>query len=289
MFTQSTSILVKHCPLLPKEPQELNLASLSLIRRGTPIGSLAGSSDTTVLNNIPVLDSGTYAIAVESSAGVSGAFSATLYLNSGVELEPTGINNDSLANAENLEDLSVAWGSVDRMAVVGSLDIAESSILVSDGLDSGPLGSDWTTSSSTGFGRIQVTGAFGTAGGAGALLMDSNTDNNFARNEAIWTVDLTGIVSPSLSFFHAEWSDETEPLPASFTGSVDGDGVSVSDDGVTWHTILNAPDTPAGVWNDFRVDLGQLAANLGLTLGSNFPSQIPTIRQLQSGNGWARL
>ena len=66
------------------------------------------------------------------------------------------------------------------------------SVADADDFESGSLGPQWATSSSTPQGRIQVTGAFGTARGAFALLMDTAVSAPNNGNEAIWTVDLSG-------------------------------------------------------------------------------------------------
>ena len=60
--------------------------------------------------------------------------------------------------------------------------------------------------------------------------MDTSVDGNYNLNEAIWTVDLAGVTSANLNFYHAEWNDETDVLPASFAGSSNGDGVAISAD-----------------------------------------------------------
>jgi hypothetical protein len=105
------------------------------------------------------------------------------------------------------------------------------SVADADDFESGSLGPQWATSSSTPQGRIQVTGAFGTARGAFALLMDTAVSAPNNGNEAIWTVDLSGETEALLVFSHADFNDEENPLPPDFIGSASGDGVSISDDG----------------------------------------------------------
>ena len=63
-----------------------------------------------------------------------------------------------------------------------------------------------------------------------SLLMDRNPDGANNLNEAIWTVDLSAVAQPTLNFSYAEWNDEQTSLPLDFTGSVNGDGVAISDD-----------------------------------------------------------
>ena len=101
--------------------------------------------------------------------------------------------------------------------------------------------------------------------------MDRSPEGSFNRNEAILTLDLSGCGSICrLSFSYAETHDENTLLPAFFVGSVDGDGVSISDDGAIWHTILNSPSSSAGVWVPAVFNLTMEAANAGITLGANF-------------------
>ena len=159
---------------------------------------------------------------------------------------------------------------------------------IGDDFESGTLGSDWTTSS-TGAGRIQVSSTQGAASGSFALLMDSSVNGVNSLNEAIWNIDLTGLAAPMLSFSFAEWGDESHALPSTFTGSVNGDGVSMSDDGATWHTILNATASSTGVWVDGTYDLATLATNAGLTLGPNFRikfQQYDNFSINTDGRGW---
>lgn len=128
---------------------------------------------------------------------------------------------------------------------------------------------NWTTASD---GRIELSGFPSTASGNGALWMDSTSSPTVNRlNEAILTLDLTGCGPVCwLSFFWAESGDNQHLLPSIFTGSFDGDGVSISNDGSTWHTILNAPDAPDANWLFAMFDLATEAANTGISLGANF-------------------
>ncbi len=58
-------------------------------------------------------------------------------------------------------------------------------------------------------------------------------------------------------------------FPATFVGSVNGDGVSISDDGTTWHTLLNSTQSPAGVWENVSFDLLAFATDNGLDTSGN--------------------
>lgn len=149
---------------------------------------------------------------------------------------------------------------------------ASAVVIFNETFDGGALDNpaDWSLSSSTTDGRIAFT-ASPTAAAGTAMWMDDTTFGGFNRNEAILTVDLTACGSVCwLNFFFAEANDESHFLPLNFVGSVNGDGVSISDDGTNWHTILNATQTDFGVWTPAMFDLAAEAAGSGMTLGSNF-------------------
>jgi len=147
---------------------------------------------------------------------------------------------------------------------------ASAVIILTETFDSGfDNPGNWTTSS-TGSGQILLDANPTTQAGAGAMWMDSSVNGVFSLNEAILTVDLTTCSICWLSFYYAETSDEQHSLPATFTGSFNGDGVSISDDGTNWSTILNAWNSTAGVWNLAMIDLSVEAVNAGMTLGANF-------------------
>jgi len=159
--------------------------------------------------------------------------------------------------------------------------------------ETGALGTAWTTSSSTGEGRIQVTGDYGTAGGAYALLMDdTNGNGTYTLNEAIWTVDLSGVAEASLSFSHAEWEDELHDFDGDFVGSHNADGIAISDDGTHWHPVFDAPDQADGVWQRYTIDLTAEAAAAGMTLGPNFRikfQQYDNYPLTGDGRGWDEI
>jgi|GEM_PF-3999821 hypothetical protein len=79
----------------------------------------------------------------------------------------------------------------------------------------------------------------------GRLRMDSNSGG---VNEAILTLPLAGAKRVILEFEQYDLNDVETLLPERFQGTSAGDGVSISDDGQTWYTIVNALslDTPQG-------------------------------------------
>ncbi|MEM7784404.1 MAG: M4 family metallopeptidase [Planctomycetota bacterium] len=239
--------------------------SASVVFNPGPNGSVVGT--------VEILDAGTYRLVVDGLNGTDGEFDYKIYLNGELERENTlGTgDNDSLANAENIDLSSVALTtSGDRLGVVGRFDATEIPVVDGDSFEAGILDGQWETNE-LGFGRIQVTNQFGAADGDFALIMDTDADIPVqSLNEAIWTVDLSTTTNPILSFAFAEWNDENNPLPAVFQNSWNGDGVSVSDDGIVWHTILTDTETAAGQWNQFTVNLEDIANNFGLDLNSEF-------------------
>ena len=87
--------------------------------------------------------------------------------------------------------------------------------------------------------------------------MDRTSPGGFNLNEAILTLDLSGHPDADFAFFHKSVGDESDTLPASFVGSFNGDGVSISDDGNAWHTLvsLNSANSPNNVYTGFEFDL----------------------------------
>ena len=77
-----------------------------------------------------------------------------------------------------------------------------------------------------------------------ALMMDttSSTDAN-NLNEAMWTVDMSGLTSPTLTFSTITFADETGRCPPAFAGHYNGDGVAISADGTTG--TRSGPASPA--------------------------------------------
>ncbi len=110
----------------------------------------------------------------------------------------------------------------------------------------------WDYYSSNSYGRIQVVN--------GRLRMDSTNNNRTALNEAVLHLNLQGQSDVVLSFFQAEAVNNDEPhsLPDIFTGHENGDGVSVSSDGVTWYTVVNADELGVGTDGQiFNVNLDE--------------------------------
>ena len=88
--------------------------------------------------------------------------------------------------------------------------------------------------------------------------MYNTAHNSYTLNEAVLHLDLEGRSNVVLVFFQAETAngDEVDLLPDIFTGHYDGDGVSVSNDSVTWHQVVNANELDVGASGQiFNVNL----------------------------------
>jgi hypothetical protein len=172
-------------------------------------------------------------------------------------------------------------------------DDMEDAALYAEGFETGTLSGAWTTSSSNGAGRIRVMSSYGTAGGTYALLMDGATDGStYTLNEAIWTVDLSDQPQAFMVFWHAEWGDEQHVFDGDFDGSYNADGIAISDDGVRWHPIFNAPDQAKGMWLQYTIDLVAEATAAGMTLGPNFRikfQQYDNYPVDSDGRGWDEI
>ena len=114
---------------------------------------------------------------------------------------------------------------------------------------------EWTLTTSNANGFIGVRSDFSAADGQNALVMGQTVSGVNVRNEATWRVDLSGVTAAVLQFYHLDIGDEEQQLPVSFTGSFNGDGVSISQDGVTWYRVLNATNIPANQWKLESIDL----------------------------------
>ena len=167
--------------------------------------------------------------------------------------------NDDLTGAGRVNAFDAIFGD----GVPADLPLA-------DGFESGALSRAWDIRSN-GAGRILVTGDDGPANGTRHLTLDSALNNQFSLNEAILHIDAAAALGPVLlTFNEREFADEDDPMPASFTGSSNSDGVALSVDGVNWFRIVSLTGANSTGSNQaFSFDLSQIAADNGLTLGSD--------------------
>lgn len=141
-----------------------------------------------------------------------------------------------------------------------------------DGFESGELAVGWTTRS-TDAALIRIgPGIAAPYEGTNQLCMELT--NYYARglNEAVLTVDLSGQTHVVLDFHESTEEYQHQAMPASFTGSVEADGVAVSVDGIHWLRLF---DPPLYSWESYgatnrTIDLSAFAAAHGLVPGPNF-------------------
>jgi len=133
------------------------------------------------------------------------------------------------------------------------------------------LGDTWTTRT-VGSGRMLVTSANGPAAGSYQLTMDNSRSGVTGLNELILSVDLSGKTDVILSFQHKTFASEDDLLPNSFTGSIYGDGVSISADGITWYKVqgLTTAEGASTSWKKYDIDLDAAAAARGIGFNSAF-------------------
>jgi subtilisin family serine protease len=254
------------------------------------IASITGTGGPVTISGASVTAAGTYRIVVSGSpaAGTTAPYSVGVDLNSVYEGESaTTGKNDTFATARPLDsEFRTPTRGPSQTAVRASIALNP---MVSDGFESAGLGSSWSTYSSDAGGRIQVTGAYGTASGGQALLMDRGPDDGiYTLNEAVLRVDLAGATSAVLSFAHRAFNDENEAFSGPFTGHFNADGVAISADGLTWYPAWNASGG-ASAWESHTVDLSAVAAAAGIPLGSAFQikfQQYDNFAINTDGRGW---
>jgi len=146
--------------------------------------------------------------------------------------------------------------------------------------DGPPLASYWQTHS-TSVGYIKVTDEDGPLGNY-HVVMSSGAENTYALNELTLIADLEGHSRVLLRYDWKDFDDEFHPAPASWRGSVSGDAVAISDDGVYWHKIADLADrspSPAAAddedlraayYQTVTIDLDAAAAAAGIAYNRTF-------------------
>ncbi|MCG8408322.1 MAG: Ig-like domain-containing protein [Phycisphaerales bacterium] len=131
-----------------------------------------------------------------------------------------------------------------------------------------PIAAVWRTKS-TSTGNIKITSNDGPIGSF-HLALDSSSDSTFALNEVDLIADLEGHSQVLLQYDWQVFGDETHPLPESWNGSENGDGVAISVDGIMWHRIADLFDPGSGTYQTSKIDLDAAAAAAGLTYTKTF-------------------
>jgi len=108
-------------------------------------------------------------------------------------------------------------------------------------------------------GRIEVVD--------GKLRMDDEQDGlSYSLNEAILHLDLSERSGVTLTLRHENDSDEDTNLPASFTGHLNGDGITISPRGINWYLVTNLTSS----FNQKSFDLDPIVQAAGIGYTSDF-------------------
>jgi hypothetical protein len=103
-----------------------------------------------------------------------------------------------------------------------------------------PLGGEWSTYSSTGYGRNERS-TYSANSGSYSWRMDVTSSGNYNLNELILHVQVSDASYLNLRFHTREYYDEQNTLPSSFTGHYNGDGIAVSTNGNNWVRLWQYP------------------------------------------------
>lgn len=227
-----------------------------------------------LLQGLLITTGGQYRVKISSEQGTLGNYTMNMYLNTAEEGEHHNQNpNNNRANAQALDAAFTTEASgATRVAVAGRAAPTSSAVRVaafSEQFAAPVLPVGWTTYSGSANGRVRVSNLFGGFLSPTALVMDRNPNGPYTLNEATWTVDLTGQGNPVLNFAHNDLGDEEHAMPSTYTSRVNGDGISISNNGVNWYRIWSPEDQPVGEWRTFSIDLAAAAQAAGISLGAN--------------------
>jgi alpha-tubulin suppressor-like RCC1 family protein len=122
----------------------------------------------------------------------------------------------------------------------------------------------WSYYSSQSTGRIHST--------SGRLRMDSSQEYIPNLNEAILHIDLSSADYVNLNFFQKSIaSDICTSLPETYTKHFNGDGVSISNDGHTWYSIIKCNDlTTDSLGKSYTINLNAAESFIMANYDANF-------------------
>jgi hypothetical protein len=161
-------------------------------------------------------------------------------------------------------------------AVVGNA--APAVATVNDGFESGYLGQDWTTYNS-GAGQTEVETGNSPASGSYQLIEDGITSGYIypVLSEAILNLNVPSYASNVVlnfsqkKFYNPNYSNTLldYPMPPTFTGHGDYEGVALSVDGTHWYSLISLTGgNSTTAYQAHTINLSQAAAADGLTLGA---------------------
>ena len=213
-----------------------------------------------------------------SAAAPDAAAVAALLLQSEPALTPAQVAARLAATARPVAGQTgfsalTGAGLIDAFTAIYGFPVAVTPPAVED-LEKKALPVSWTVNS-TKAGRVQVVTGTGAASGTSYLVMDTDFPANAAYqglNEAVWYTKNTPGQDLVLTFRQRKFTAETDDvLPTQFTGSANGDGVSLSvDGGTTWYRLVSLTGTASTTTYKARsVNLTQFAAANKLALGTD--------------------
>lgn len=252
---------------------------------GTPKGSpevrqkpdlaAAQATDTTFFGNADIDNNGFLNFSGTSASAPHAAAMAALLKQANPSFTPQQIYNRLATTAIDIDapgfDNNAGAGVIDIYdAIYGP--VVPATLNISEGFEAGVLPTAWETRS-TGNGRIFLTDTANPPAGSFHMLLATSVpfrlvgapQNIFGSNEAILHVNTVGAEDVELSFLVREFDDEPNQLPETFTGSVNGDGVSLSVDGTNWYRLFDLTN-PSDVYITQTINLSTFAISNSLSL-----------------------
>ena len=154
-----------------------------------------------------------------------------------------------------------------------------------DDFDDGDLGSNWTTYSSQGVGRIDVRTEDAYSDGY-SVIADVSSSGTFNLNELITNYDFSGATSVYLTFYAREWGDEANS-GADHTGHYDSDSVYFTCDGNQWYLLYDLTSLSTS-WSKIEINISADPDWCG-TINSSFAikfTQYDNYALTSDGIGW---
>ncbi len=255
--TYAVSAVAGNTASVSLEPDSDLRATIELLR---PDGSVYASATATSageavsLQNVPVTESGVYSVAVRGVDGSAGEYQIRVLLNA--------VREDQALDEETVENLDSRFLPLDdqgdQIVVYGSLHA------IGESFDSLEVDDSWRMADES---IAFVSDEWGSVDGDSALMMHGG------RGGAIWTVDVSEIDNPILSFWHASWEGAGQSLNwyESWSSNQD-DGIIIDDvdgdagDRYKWIP----PEQQKGEWVYYSFNLADIAEQNGEALASQY-------------------
>jgi hypothetical protein len=130
------------------------------------------------------------------------------------------------------------------------------------------LGAEWSTYFSHAWGRQLITSTYSPYAGSKHYQMDVSVSGTNNLNALDLTLDLQAQTNLELSFYHKMYTEESDPLPDSAIGYVNGDGIMVSPDGIHWYRALSMVGSVVSLnWKQFNINLDSVANHYEFSYG----------------------